>query len=135
MSRLLKLALTNFIVSFATSGVIATFLITPLYRAGFGDAMRSPDDAGGLPLMALGFGISALGTAMIFTQLNHTRDDIANGISVGLLAFVLSATEYLKLVGWSTLPVTETILSGLVSALGPLFGAIAMGVVESRLHR
>ncbi len=128
--RLLWLGFVNFFVSFMVCGVTAGLVITPYLRAGFGPAVRAEGDPATLMWLALGFLGAAIAGVVLYRGLDPARGRLANGLLTGAMMAALGFAEYLKLVGWSSLPVMETLASGGVSALGPFLGGLAMGLAD-----
>lgn len=130
--RFVWLGCINFFVSFMVCGATAGLVITPFLRPGFGTFVRPEGDPATLIWLALGFAAAALVGAVLYLRLDPTRGNVTNGILAGLTIAALGFAEYLKLVGWSSLPVLETVTAGGVSALGPFLGGLAMGLADRR---
>ncbi len=116
-----------FLVSFLASGAIAGVLITPMLGEGLGDYLRSPEQAeGSMAALGMGFLLLCLAMTWLYLRISPQGNWLKSGFLFGLAMWLFVTGDYLIVVGWSTIPPTPMILSGLLSGLGPLLGALAM---------
>lgn len=122
-----------FIVCFLLSGVTASFMIVPMFGAGLGDMLRASDDASGFMPMLVGFALYALAAAWLLLLAMKSEGWVKAALQVGLALCVVIIGQYAILPGWSVLPASPTIGSGVVSSLPTIPAAFAAAFVASKL--
>lgn len=117
-----------FLATYFLSGMFAALIFTTTMAPSFGTYMRPGDDFSGMGYMLPGFILMSLAITMIFAHQDRAVPAMTRGLQAGLWVAAVLVSDYLIVIGWSTIPPQPMLLSGLISAIAPLVGGVVAGL-------
>lgn len=130
--RTFLITLAGFVPMFITNGLMAAFVIGPLFEHRYQDIVANPTS---FPLLILGYLIIAVAMTLLYSRLKPTENWFSQSLLIGAL-FSLAGFlgTHTVISGYTTIDATGFIFSGLFDSLGPIMGMLAIGYSYQRIQ-